>query len=233
MAEQTGRTAMVAGGSGLVGSRLLQVLLGAGDYSRVLALSRRPLPLDHPRLANRVVRFDVGLEAQFSGARCQDAFCCLGTTMRDAGSEQAFRAVDQDLVLRFAQLARSMGAGRFVMLSSVGAAETSRNFYLRVKGETERALERLGFRGLDILQPSLLLGMRRAIRPLELAAQGVIWCVNPLLLGNLARYRGIHVGEVAAAMLGAARSARGGTSRYTYRELRALAAASSGRSTRL
>jgi len=233
MAEQNGRTALVAGGNGLVGTQLLRLLLGASEYSRVLALSRRPLPLDHPRLANRVVRFDAGLEAQLSGVRCQDAFCCLGTTMRDAGSQEAFRAVDQDLVIKFAHLARAAGAERFVTLSSVGAAEASRNFYLRVKGDTERALERLGFKSLYILQPSMLFGMRAVVRPMELLAQGLIWCVNPLLLGNLMRYRGIPAGEVAAAMLGAARSGRVGINRFTYRELRALAAAAARRNVRL
>lgn len=233
MAEQTGRTALVAGGSGLVGMQLLRELIGATEYARVLALSRRPLPMDHPRLANRVVRLDAPLAPQLSGLRCHDAFCCLGTTMREAGSQQSFRAVDRDLVLQFAQLARASGAERFVLLSAVGAAESARNFYLRVKGETERAVERLGFRALDILQPSLLFGMRRAVRPLELSAQGLMWCVSPLLLGDWARYRGIHAGEVAAAMLGTARSGRLGVNRYTFRELRTLAASTVRRNTRV
>ncbi len=233
MAEQTGRTALVAGGSGLVGTQLLRELIGAAEYARVLALSRRPLALDHPRLANRVIRFDAPLGAQLPGLRCHDAFCCLGTTMREAGSQSAFRAVDHDLVLQFAQLARAAGAERFVLLSSIGAAESSRNFYLRVKGETERAVERLGFRSLDLLQPSLLLGRRRTLRPLELLAQGLLWCVNPLLLGEAARYRGIPVAEVAAAMLGAARSGRLGVNRYSFNELRALAASSLRRSARV
>jgi len=233
MAEQTGRTALVAGGSGLVGAQLLRELIGATEYARVLALSRRPLAIDHPRLANRVVRFDVPLAPQLSGLRCQDAFCCLGTTMREAGSQQAFRAVDRDLVLQFAQVARAAGAERFVLLSSIGAAESSRNFYLRVKGETERAIERLGFRSLDILQPSLLLGMRRTVRPLELIAQGLMWCVNPLLLGGAARYRGIQATEVAAAMLGAARGGRLGVNRYSFRDLRSLAGSTVRRSARV
>jgi uncharacterized protein YbjT (DUF2867 family) len=225
MGDPTERVALLAGASGLVGSRLLPLLLGATEYSRVLALTRRPLLLDHARLANRVVRFDASLEKQLTSMRCNDAFCCLGTTLREAGGQEGFRAVDQDLVLRIAHIAQAAGAERLVVVSAVGANEASKNFYLRVKGETERALERQQIPALDIMQPSVLLGMRRNVRPLEFLAQGLLWCVNPLLLGNLARYRGMAGGDVAAAMLGAARGRRRGVNRYTVSEMRALAVA--------
>jgi len=233
MAESAGRVALLVGGSGLVGSRLLRLLLEAGEYSRVVALSRRPLPLDHPRLANRVVRFDDGLDAQLAGVRCQDAFCSLGTTLREAASQQAFRAVDHDLVVQVARMALATAAERFVAVSAIGASEQARNFYLRVKGETERALAALPFRSLDLMQPSVLLGSRRELRPLEMLVQGLLWTVNPLLLGNAARYRGIAAETVAAAMLGAARSGRRGVNRYTYREMCALAAGPKGHRARL
>jgi uncharacterized protein YbjT (DUF2867 family) len=233
MAEPAGKTALVAGGSGMVGAYLIPMLLDAGEYSRVLALSRRPLPLDHPRLANRVVRFDTPLEPQLAGNRCQDAFCCLGTTIREAGSQAAFRAVDHDLVLQVARAALSVGAERLVVISAIGAGEQSRNFYLRVKGETERALMALSVRSLDILQPSVLLGSRRELRPLELLSQGLLWAVSPLLLGNSARYRAIPAATVAAAMLGAARSGRRGVYRYTFRDMSTLAAAAKGNRARV
>lgn len=225
MDEQTGRVALLAGASGLVGSRLLPLLLGATEYSRVVALTRRPLLLDHARLANRVVRFDATLGKQLATVRCNDVYCCLGTTLREAGGQEEFRAVDQDLVLRIAHVAQAAGAERLVVMSSVGANEASKNFYLRVKGETERALARLQIPALDIMQPSVLLGMRRNVRPLEFLAQGLLWCINPLLLGSLARYRGMAAGEVAAAMLGAARGRRRGVNRYTVSEMRALGVA--------
>jgi len=179
------------------------------------------------------VRFDAGLEKQLAGLRCNDAFCCLGTTLREAGGQEGFRAVDQDLVLKIARVAQAAGAERLVVISSVGASETSKNFYLRVKGETERALERMQFAALDIMQPSVLLGLRRDVRPLEFLAQVVFWCVNPLLLGTLARFRGMAAGEVAAAMLGAARGGRRGINRYTAPQLRALAPAGVRQSARL
>jgi uncharacterized protein YbjT (DUF2867 family) len=156
--------------------------------------------------------------------QCQDAFCCLGTTIRDAGSQAAFRAIDHDLVLEFARLALAAGAERLVIISAVGADGASRSFYLRVKAETERALEALRFRALDIMAPSVLLGVRRSVRPLELLVQGALWTLNPLILGSWARYRGIAAGTVAAAMLAAARRGRRGINRYTYKDMRTLAA---------
>jgi len=130
----------VAGSSGLVGARLLPLLLNAPEYARVHALSRRPLPLDHPRIANRVVRFDLPLETQLKGLRIQDAFCCLGTTRRAAGSQAAFRAVDHDLVVSFARLAASAGVERLVVVSSVGADAGAKNFYLRVNARSRRCV---------------------------------------------------------------------------------------------
>jgi uncharacterized protein YbjT (DUF2867 family) len=231
MAESAGRIALVAGGSGLVGSQLLPLLLQAPQYARVHALSRRPLPFDHPRMANRVVRFEASLQAQLKGLRCQDAFCCLGSTIREAGSQAAFRAVDYDLVLEFAQLALTCGAERMVVVSALGANAASKNFYLRVKGEMEKALEGMRFRALDILEPSLLLGARRELRVLELSAQLAMQLVNPLLLGSWSRFRAIPAATVAGAMCGVAHSGRRGTYRYTYESIRGFAGSNSGRRT--
>ena len=214
----------MAGSSGLVGARLLPLLLNAPEYARVHALSRRPLPLDHPRIANRVVRFDLPLETQLKGLRIQDAFCCLGTTRRAAGSQAAFRAVDHDLVVSFARLAASAGVERLVVVSSVGADAGAKNFYLRVKGEMERSLEALRFRSLDIMQPSVLLGVRRQIRAQEAMAQGAMWLIGPLLLGPWSRFRAIDSATLAAAMLGAVRSGRLGVHRYTHDAILGVAA---------
>jgi uncharacterized protein YbjT (DUF2867 family) len=150
--------------------------------------------------------------------------------MREAGSEQAFRAVDHDLVLEFARLAQNAGAGRFVLVSAVGADSASRNFYLRVKGETERALQAMNFPALDIMSPSVLLGTRRDLRPLELLAQGALWTLNPLMLGPWSRWRGIAADTVAAAMLGVARGGRRGFRRHGYDAMCALAQGASRQS---
>jgi uncharacterized protein YbjT (DUF2867 family) len=169
------------------------------------------------------------LETQLKGTVAEAALCCLGTTIRQAGSQQAFRAVDLDAVLIFARAARAANARRFVVISSVGANPESKNFYLRTKGEMEQQLEALGFESLDILQPSMLLGWRREMRPLELLGCALMPLVNPLLGGRYAVYRGISATTVAKAMLGAVRSGRRGVQRYTYAGIDALSRATFAR----
>jgi uncharacterized protein YbjT (DUF2867 family) len=222
MASDKPRVALVVGAGGLVGAELVRALAAGDEYSRVIAITRRPLPFEAPRLANRILNFDR-LEDELRGVACDDAFCCLGTTIREAGSQAAFRAVDLDLVLRFARCAQSAGAKTMVAVSSVDAAPQSRNFYLRVKGEMELGLEALRFRSLHLMQPSLLLGARGHWRPAEAAARALMPLINPLLLGRSQRWRAIPARTVAAAMRAAALSARLGVYRHTWQALQALA----------
>jgi len=206
----------------MTGGYALEALLSAPDIGRVIAVSRRPLlGREHPRLANRIVQFEH-LESQLKGVTADMAFCCLGTTLRKAGSQEGFRAVDVGCVLAFARAARQAGARRFVVISSVGANPAARNFYLRTKGEMEQGLQQIGFESLDILQPSLLLSWRGEMRPMELIASACMPLVNPLLRGNYLPYRAISARTVARAMLGASRSGRRGVQRYTYEGIEAL-----------
>jgi uncharacterized protein YbjT (DUF2867 family) len=221
-ADSDPKVALLAGASGLVGTYVLEGLLDAPDFGRVYAITRRPLGREHVRLANRIVRFET-LEAQLRGLTCHVAFCCLGSTIREAGSNEEFRKIDVDYVLAFARAARAAGAQRFVVVSSAGADTRSRIFYLRTKGEMEQQLVELGFPAVDILQPGLLFGWRRELRPAELAAMVLMPLVNLFLVGNHAARRGISARDVAAAMIAAARSGRRGVYRYTYTAIRALA----------
>jgi len=220
MADSEPRVALLAGASGLVGGYVLEALLDAPDFGRTFAVTRRPLGRENSRIANRIVQFDK-LESQLKGQTCHVAFCCLGTTLKQAGSERSFRQVDFDYVLAFARAALAARAERFVVVSSAGANPESKHFYLRVKGEMEAALEGMRFPALDILQPGPLLTLRR---PGEIAATIIMPLVNPFLTGPREALRGISPRTVAAAMLGAARSGRRGVYRYTYPALRTLAA---------
>jgi uncharacterized protein YbjT (DUF2867 family) len=222
MAEGEQKVILLAGASGFVGNLALDALLDSTDISRVYAITRRPLGREHPRLANRIVQFEQ-IESQLKGLTCHAALCCLGTTMRQAGSEQAFRQVDFDAVLAFARTAKAAQAQRFVVVSSAGADPKSKNFYLRTKGEMEEALVGVGFTSLDILQPSLLLGWRREIRPLELLGTAFAPLINPFLTGKREPFRAIPARSVAAAMAGVTRSGRRGVQRYTYSAIQSLA----------
>ena len=148
--------------------------------------------------------------------------CCLGTTRRQAGSEQEFRRVDVDYVLSFARVAKAAQAQRFIVVSSAGADPQSKNFYLRTKGEMEAALANVGFASLDILQPGPLVGLRHQMRPLELGLMLVLPLVNPFLRGPREAFRGVGAKMVGAAIVGATRSGRRGVQRYTYDSLQAL-----------
>lgn len=218
----TPRIALLAGATGLVGGYLLKSLLDAPDYSRVYALTRRPLGREHPKLANRIVNFPRMAE-QIKGLIAQDAFCCIGTTIAAAGSQEAFRAADVDAVLYFARAARAAQVTRFVVVSSVGADSGSKKFYLRTKGEMEEAVSDLGFASVDILQPSLLLGPRPSPRMIEIAGSLLAPLISPLLTGAREALRPIPAETVARAMIGAARAGRRGVYRYTYGALRQLA----------
>jgi uncharacterized protein YbjT (DUF2867 family) len=218
----TPKAALLAGASGLVGGFALTALLDAPEYTRVWALTRRPLGKEHPKLANRIVNFERMAE-QLKGLVAHDAFCAIGTTIADAGSQEAFRNADVNAVLLFARAARAAGVKRFVVVSSVGADSASSKFYLRTKGEMEEAVADVGFASVDILQPSLLLGPRKALRPLEITGRIFAPLINPLLTGAREPYRAIPAETVGRAMLGAVRAGRRGVYRYTYAEIRKLA----------
>lgn len=223
-AEPSKRVALVAGASGLTGGHLLRLLLEAQDYARVHALSRRPLTFDHTKLANRILPLEEA-GTRLTGFTCQDAFCCIGSTRREAGSDAELRRVDVDLAVTFARAALACGAQRLVVLSSAGASPVSRQPYLRNKAELERILRTLGFVSLDILQPGLLLGLRRDIRPLELLGLALSPLARPFLTGPRAAWRPIPARDVAAAMIGAARSMRRGVYVYAGDSLAGLARA--------
>lgn len=194
-------TAFIAGASGLVGRSLLDQLLDASEYDRVVSLGRRELEeVSHPKLQQVIVDF-ASLDGVVADQSCDDAFCCLGTMIRQAGSREAFRAVDHAAVLAFAWAARRQGARRFFVVTALGADPESRVFYNRVKGETEVALQVLDFETLAIFRPSLLLGRRRDSRLGEQVMASMLWLAEPLLLGSLRKYRSIRADVVARAML--------------------------------
>lgn len=194
---------LLSGASGLIGNLILRRLLMQAA-AHVIAPSRRSLDISGPNLSvplgdwsNPATRATLLAQLQRQGP-VNAWVCTLGTTLKVAGSKAAFRAVDLDLVLRMGELARAAGAGRAIVVSSVGARADSRNFYLAVKGEAERGLQGLGFARLDLLRPGLLMGARAAQRGGEAWAQRLAPLFNPLLVGALRRFRAIGAEVVAA-----------------------------------
>ena len=201
-----GRTALIAGATGLVGARVLARLLSSPAYETVHALLRRALPA-HQRpapdgavaLVEHLIDFDaIGRMADFPAV--DDVYLTLGTTIRTAGSQEAFRRIDFDAVVSVARRARRLGASRCVVVSAIGADPGARVFYSRVKGETEAALSRLDYPSLTVLRPSLLDGDRTESRPGERFALAVS---RPLVSLIPARWRPVSVDTVAQCMVDA------------------------------
>ncbi|ATP43078.1 oxidoreductase [Pseudomonas kermanshahensis] len=181
---------LLAGATGLTGEHLLDRLLNEPTISRVLAPTRRPLA-EHPHLENPVGDPAVFLP-QLAG-RVDIAYCCLGTTLKQAGSESAFRAVDLDMVVAFSKRARELGARHLLVVSAVGADPKSSIFYNRVKGEMEEALKAQDWPQLTIVRPSVLLGDRIEPR----FGEQLISPLSKLIPG---KYRGIEACTLARAL---------------------------------
>jgi uncharacterized protein YbjT (DUF2867 family) len=193
-------TAWLAGGSGLVGGELLRLLLGDGYFTRLVSVGRRTLPIEHPKLVQEKVEFSN--PAAFPSLDAPDvAFCCLGTTSKKAGSREAFRAVDYDAVLTFANAARAKGARAFLHVSSLGADPRSRHFYYSVKGEIEAALEKVGFDSLFAMRPSMLDGDRPERRALARTVLAFARALGPML----GKYRPTPSHAVARTMIAKAK----------------------------
>jgi len=197
--------AVILGATGLVGSKLLDLLLTDNSISEVTALIRREIPLEHSKL-NKVLCDFTNLEAQKDYFKVDTLFCCLGTTIKTAGSKEAFRFVDYELPLKAGKLFKQMGGKHYLLISALGANSVSPFFYNQVKGEIERDLKELDLPKITICRPSLLLGERQESRTLEGIGQKLIPLANSFLKGKLQKYQGIDAIEVAKAMLNEAKS---------------------------
>ncbi len=216
------KTALVFGATGLIGSHVVNFLLLHPAYSKVMVFVRRPMNVEHPKLVQHVVNFDKP-ESFHQLVKGDDLFCCLGTTMAKAGSKEAFYKVDFTYAFEAAQLGKRNGVGQFLLVSSVGADPNSRFFYSKVKGELEVMVKTLGFWGLHIFQPSVLLGERNENRFGEQLAGKIGSIFDKLTGGMLTKYRPIEADVVAKAMVSAAQGLKPGTHVYPSHWLQKLA----------
>lgn len=206
---KSSKTALLFGATGLVGNELLHQLLNEQAYSKVIAPTRRPHHLQDAKLENPIVDFEQ-LEKYGDRWPCHDVFICLGTTIKKAGSKAAFRKVDFDYIIKAAVVAKAGGANQCLLVSSVGADAESIFFYTRVKGETEEAIQDIGFWATHIFQPGVLVGKRSEFRLGErigIGVSNVLRNISPNLLGN---YNPTEVETLAQKMIEAARGVNGG-----------------------
>lgn len=191
---------LLLGATGLVGSCVLEILLANDKYQTIYAPTRRPLLIQDKKLQNIVVDFN-NLTGDEDFLKVDVCFCCLGTTIKTAGSQVAFKRIDHDLVIDMAQKVRKAGCNKFAVISSVGANSESSNFYLKTKGEMENDLYKIGFTHLKIINPSLIIGKRGESRPLETLGQTIMPLFDGLLLGPLKKYRTIKAKDLAQILV--------------------------------
>lgn len=195
------RTALLLGATGLVGRHTLARLAGDARWSRVVTLDRRPVAPASPTHTPHVVDFERLDDADPDVWMCDDVFCAIGTTIKRAGSQAAFRHVDLDIPAHVAQRAHAAGASQMLLVSSMGADAGSRVFYTRTKGQAEAAVRGVGFETVHILRPSLLTGDRAEQRAGEQIGEAVLRLVNPLLVGPLKTLRPTPAESVARALV--------------------------------
>jgi uncharacterized protein YbjT (DUF2867 family) len=207
------RTALIAGASGLIGGHCLTLLLENENYSNVISIGRRALDITHSKLEQHVVDFNK-LENYEDLFKVNYVFCCLGTTIKTAGSKEKFRLVDSVFPIKMAQLAQSNDVEVYSIVTAMGANAKSSIFYNQVKGEVENELETLDIPTVHILQPSLLLGDRNESRTGEAIAQAIFKVINPIFVGKLKQFKGIPGKRVAEKMVALANNGSKGYQKH-------------------
>jgi uncharacterized protein YbjT (DUF2867 family) len=198
--ERIDKTAILFGPTGAVGREVLQLLLGDHRYEKVIAFSRKVLPIEHPKL-EVVLDTLSNLDKLSDRIMGDDLFCCLGTTSRKAGSREAFKKVDLEMPVALARIASGNGVEGFIVISSVGAGKPGRGFYLDVKTEMENSVIQYDFKRLAIVRPSLLLSKREEFRISEEAGKVLNSALGWAMSGSMKKYKGIQTSDVARAMI--------------------------------
>jgi uncharacterized protein YbjT (DUF2867 family) len=215
------KKAIIIGASGLIGSKLLNILLVKDGYDEVLSISRKKLKIVGAKLTQRVIDFDYLYDYQefITG---HALFCCLGSTKTKTPDLAEYRKIDHDYPVELAEIALKNGVGQYHLVSSIGADASSSNFYSKMKGETEADIKAVGLQSVHIYQPSILTGHRKAPRIMEHIAIGFMTLISPLLLG-FKKYRPIAAQSVALAMYNQSLKNKTGVFTYTSDKIKNLA----------
>lgn len=213
--------ATLIGVTGLIGGHLLELLLQDGRVDMVSVLVRRPFERDHPKLEKKWVNFEDAESFRLALEESDVVFCTIGTTQKKVkGDIAAYRKVDYDITVNAAKYCKLNGCENFVFVSAIGANSQSRNFYLRLKGEIEEAVNATGLRSVHVMQPSVLLGKRKEFR---LGEKLAVWLMPVFSFLLPAKYRPVHARDVAKAMLAAAKNNMEGFFAWKYNEIKQAA----------
>jgi uncharacterized protein YbjT (DUF2867 family) len=214
--------AVIAGASGLIGGLLLEQLINQKDYAEVLVLVRKKLPIQDKKLTQLVVSFDH-LNHYQNEINGHALFCCLGTTKSKTPDLKEYRKIDHDYSVELAKIGAKNSMQQFHLVSALGADSHSKIFYNKLKGETEEDIKSIKLNNINIYQPSLLVGDRKEKRVAERFAMGLAKWIDPLLIGNLKKYRSINAETVAKAMVNQSLKNSSGIFTYPSEQIKKLA----------
>jgi len=194
------KTAIVFGATGLIGSLLLQHLCESPVYSQVITFSRKSIHFNHPKL-KEVFNYFTDLSSIKKSLHGDDLFCCIGTTIKKAGSQENFRKIDFEMPVQLAKMAEENKIKGFFVVSSIGADSRSSNFYLRTKGEMEKEVLDCNIPKIAVVRPSMLLGKRNEFRFGEEVGKIIMKSFSVLIQGKYRKYRAIKAETVAKALI--------------------------------
>lgn len=194
------KIAIVFGATGLVGSSLLKQLCESPLYSEVITISRKSLGFNHPKI-KEIFNYFTDLSTLKSSLHGDDLFCCLGTTIKKAGSQENFKKIDFEMPVQLAKMAEENKIKGFFVVSSIGADIKSSNFYLRTKGEMEKEVLDCSIPRIAVVRPSMLLGNRDEFRFGESVGKIFMKPLSVFFIGKYRKYRAIHADTVAKAMI--------------------------------
>jgi uncharacterized protein YbjT (DUF2867 family) len=214
------KTAAVIGGSGLIGSHLVELLKEDNEYATIRLVVRRPIGNTHSKVEMKLVNFDDYESLKLAIDGSDAVFVAVGTTQKKVkGDKIAYRKVDYQIPVNAARACLETKCEQFLAVSSAGANPQSNNFYLKLKGEVEEAIQKFPIPSVSFFRPSMLLGNRKESRLGESMMQPVMKLVSPFLRGSLSKYKPIDANDVAAAMIHASKKRRSGFTVYEYKEM--------------
>lgn len=215
--------AILIGATGLVGGILLDELLANPVFTHVKLISRRTTGKQHARLEESIINFEDEMSFKKEVANAEVLFCCIGTTQKKVkGDKAAYRKIDFDIAVNAARFCAQQQIGKYLLVSAVGANASSRNFYLRLKGETEAAVLGQSIGMIYIMRPSMLIGYRKEPRPGEVIGGAIMQFLSLFLFGSAAKYKAIRASDTAKAMVAAATKTTAGQFICHYPEMMEL-----------
>ncbi|MFT3947706.1 MAG: NAD(P)H-binding protein [Agriterribacter sp.] len=218
------KTAILLGATGLTGNYLLQLLLADDRYEKVRAIVRKPLQQTHPKLEVKVIDFKNAQAFREAIGSGDIIFCCIGTTMKNVKNDKTlYRQIDYDIAADAAKYGSENGFTQYLLISAIGSNAESANFYVRLKGEVENAIQTFPYQSIDIFRPSLLMGDRKEKRIAEKIFQSIMPVFSFLMIGGMQQYKPIHITVLAKAMCNAPFVNKAGVHIEVYKDILNLA----------